>query len=185
MGMPILLERSRAAVSAPRRAERKTGLVELFAIMAMRIGLAPAPGASEGDAADGAGAVGVDFWHPAVSRPARAAATMPKRAVIGALGALGVLGVLALTVRTLRGRRMSVRPFGQPARREAGARLIENDGHDDGTSDDDPFVVLIGMQCADGLPNEDDEDGPQHRVDGTPATAAQTSAANDRGSDDV
>src|SRR5262245_61144614 len=35
-------DRSLAAVSAPRRADRNTGLVELFAIIAMRIGLAPA-----------------------------------------------------------------------------------------------------------------------------------------------
>src|SRR5262245_26572264 len=37
-------DRSFAAVSAPRRADRNTGLVELFAIIAMRIGLAPAAG---------------------------------------------------------------------------------------------------------------------------------------------
>ena len=39
IGWPIFADKSRAAVSAPRRAERKIGLVELLAIIAMRIGL--------------------------------------------------------------------------------------------------------------------------------------------------
>src|SRR5262252_10194122 len=42
IGTPVRSDRSFAAVSAPRRADRKTGLVELFAIIAMRIGLAAA-----------------------------------------------------------------------------------------------------------------------------------------------
>src|SRR4051812_24665149 len=44
MGTPVRPDRSFAAVSAPRRADRNTGLVELFAIIAMRIGLAPGVG---------------------------------------------------------------------------------------------------------------------------------------------
>ena len=43
MGAPIRFDRSFAAVSAPRRADRNTGFVELFAIIAMRIGF-PASG---------------------------------------------------------------------------------------------------------------------------------------------
>src|SRR6516165_11049868 len=39
MGTPVFVDRSLAAVSAPRRAERKTGFVELLAIIAIRIGL--------------------------------------------------------------------------------------------------------------------------------------------------
>src|SRR6202142_3797618 len=159
MGTPILADRSRAAVSAPRRAERKIGFVELFAIIAMRMGFASGRAASDTEAV-GTGAGG-GCRHPAANRTASVAVRAPRRS-------------LTLPV-----------PRGEPACREAGARLIENDGHDDGTSDDDPFVVLIEVQCADGLPNEDNEEGPQHRVEGTAAATAQPSAADDRRSDDV
>src|SRR4029078_4169316 len=51
IGTPVRADRSFAAVSAPRRAERKTGLVELLAIIAMRIGFPPRAGGGGGAAA--------------------------------------------------------------------------------------------------------------------------------------
>src|SRR5262245_12658183 len=66
IGTPVRPERSFAAVSAPRRAERKTGFVELFAIIAMRIGFAPGVGTAlvpvPSPVAVGAG---FDFGQPA------------------------------------------------------------------------------------------------------------------------
>ena len=50
--------------------------------------------------------------------------------------------------------------------------LIQNDSDNDGTANDDPFVVLIKMQRADGLSDQHNQCGPQHGVDGVaPATA--------------
>src|SRR5450631_617160 len=66
MGTPIFAERSRAAVSAPRRAERNTGLVELLAIMAIRIGFC-AECAGSGAEGAGGGAWLAGWWHPLTS----------------------------------------------------------------------------------------------------------------------
>ncbi len=64
IGCPIFPDRSRAAVSAPRRADRKIGFVELFAIIAMRIGL---PAERVASAAAPAGTL--DERQPAASAP--------------------------------------------------------------------------------------------------------------------
>ena len=82
-------------------------------------------------------------------------------------------------------RHVAACPVREAARREARARLIENHRDHDRATDDDPLVILIEMQSPDGLADEDNEHGSEHRVDRASPTAAQTGPADDRGSDDV
>src|SRR3954451_20847495 len=71
IGTPVRPVRSFAAVSAPRRAERKTGLVELLAIIAIRIGFAPGIGAAAPPVPSPVAVdAGLDRGHPAPSRAA-------------------------------------------------------------------------------------------------------------------
>src|SRR4029079_7709654 len=76
IGTPVRSDRSLAAVSAPRRAERKTGLVELFAIIAMRIGLVPGVPAAPPPVPSAAGA-GFDPGAPPAG-PAQDGAAHPR-----------------------------------------------------------------------------------------------------------
>ena len=170
IGTPVRPVRSFAAVSAPRRAERKTGLVELFAIIAIRIGFAPGIGAAELPPVPSPVAVGAgfDFGHPAANTAASSTTQPEPRKARRAARIIS----LFLSLR-------------EAARREARAGLIEDDCDHDGAADDDPFVVLVEVQHPDRLSNEDNEDGSEHRVDRASPTAAQTSTANDRGGDHV
>src|SRR6266496_3164531 len=169
IGTPVRPVRSLAAVSAPRRAERKTGLVELFAIIAIRIGFAPGVGGTSPPVPSPvAVGTGFDRGHPA---PTTAASSRTPPEQRKARRAARIMS-LFLSLR-------------EAARREARAGLIEDDRDHDGTADDDPFVILVEMQRPDRLSNENDEDGSEHRVHRASPTAAQTSTANDRGGDHV
>src|SRR5580765_5321800 len=160
IGTPVRSDRSLAAVSAPRRADRNTGLVELFAIIAIRIGFGPAAAAVPAEPSPGA--AGFDFGQPAAASAANNVAITARRTVF-----------------------ILVFPPRQPSRREPRARLIEHHRDHDGATDDDPLVVLIEVQRPDGLSNEDNEHRSQHRVYRASPTAAQTSTAHDRGRDHV
>src|SRR5262245_38541950 len=165
IGTPVRPDRSFAAVSAPRRADRNTGFVELFAIIAIRIGFVPAIAAGPPPPALSPVPAGVDFFGQPV------AASAPRRRVSDARrSALPI--TLGISLR-------------ETARGEPGARLIKNHRDHDGAADDDPLIVLVEVQGADRLSDEDNEDGSQHRVDRAPPTAAQTSTSHDRGSDHV
>src|SRR6476620_4320413 len=50
-----------------------------------------------------------------------------------------------------------LRRAGKPARCEGCARTIEHNGDNRRTPDDDPFVILVEVQRADRLTDEDDE----------------------------
>src|SRR5262245_8250125 len=133
--MPALADRSLAAVSAPRRADRNTGLVELFAIIAIRMLFTsppdPAPALPAAAlSAPGAGAEGADFLQPAAAIDATS--PMPASAAM-----YPNLRLIAISMFS---------PGGEPSCREASARLIEHHRDDDGRTDDDPLVVLIEVQ---------------------------------------
>src|SRR5689334_7295171 len=77
IGTPVRSDRSLAAVSAPRRADRNTGLVELFAIIAIRIGFGPAAAAVPAEPSPGA--AGFDFGQPAAASAASNVAIAARR----------------------------------------------------------------------------------------------------------
>src|SRR5438132_13967140 len=118
-GTPVRSDRSLAAVSAPRRAERKTGLVELFAIIAIRIGFAPGVGAVPAAPSTVAPGAGFDFGQPAAARAA-SVGTISARASRRTAPVPPPLPPPFTLFLTLF---FSPR---QPSRRESGARLLQH-----------------------------------------------------------
>src|SRR4051794_30303667 len=85
---------------------------------------------------------------------------------------------LRLASRRLALRRFSLRCTREPASREAGTRSIEDDGDNRRTPDDDPFVILIEVQRADRLADEDDQQRAECGIDGAALATGQAGAAD-------
>src|SRR5262249_800393 len=73
----------------------------------------------------------------------------------------------------------------KPARGESGAPVIDDYGNEDGEANDDPFVVLIEVQRANRLANEDDQECAQRRAQRAPFAADEARTADDRGRDHI
>src|SRR6185369_2033740 len=73
----------------------------------------------------------------------------------------------------------------QPARGDAGTPAVDDYGHDDRAADDDPFVVLVEVQRADGLTDQHDEQRTEHRADRAALAADQTCPADHRRCDHI
>src|SRR6266545_1928708 len=165
-------ESSFAAASAPVREARKTGLVELFAISAMvipssvarptlRCASRPPPPPPPPQA-------------PPATIVARAASPHTVRIVI----AVSWFG-------SSRGSPWRVRHPAQPPSGEAGAPLIHDHRDDDGAPDNDPLVILVEVQRADRLADEDDQQRAQHGAQRAPLPADQARAPDHRRGDHV
>src|SRR3954465_1901961 len=149
--MLFFCDSSLAAASAPVRAERNTGLVELFAIIAI---LSAA-------CVDTRLLLVVAGWSPPRQAPRMPAASSN---AAPAMVLRFVTGVLSLSLRPGGG------AGGTPGG-EAGARAIQHDCDDGRAADDDPFVILIEVERADRLSDEDDEQRAEHRADGAALAA--------------
>src|SRR5215210_3724703 len=145
--MLFFAESSFAAASAPVRADRNTGFVELFAIIAI---FNPAAW----DA--GAFAAGA-FCSPPQAASHRAVTESAVVITLFIMSPSRAMRSLSSPCSTCGGLR-------QAAGGEPGARTIEHDRDDRGAPDDDPFVVLVEVQRADRLADEDDQQRAEHRV---------------------
>src|SRR5260221_11043002 len=65
------------------------------------------------------------------------------------------------------------------------APLVDHDSENDCAPDDDPLVVLIEVERADGLPYQHDEERSEHGADGAPLSSQQAGAAHAGRGDDV
>src|SRR6266542_760011 len=146
MVMPSCRDSSLAAASAPVRAARNTGFVELFAISAMVM------------------------WSSSRARPSRRASRLPPHAAAPTAARAASQYFARLLIRDLRSgvrRRVARRPrtAAQAPRREPGAPLVQRHREDDGGADDDPFVVLIEVQRPDRLADQHDQHGAERRAE--------------------
>ena len=162
IGTPCFCGELLAAASAPVRADRKTGLVELFAIIAIRN---PAGRALE----------------PLVARACFSPPRQPATSTTTDTTTAEKNFMLSLLVM-----RSPVLQYGhgpgrtrEPPGRKTRVGLVEDDRDDDGAPDDDPFVVLVEVQRADRLSNQHDEQRAERRVDGAALAAGEAGAAHD------
>src|SRR5690242_17999406 len=163
---------SLAAASAPVRAARNTGFVELFAMTAMRRVLSSCARAGAALAAlDESGVA--SFVPHARGAAANAAVKIRYGARMGPrLNAFRLsLGNAGITAQSAGG--------------NASAPAVDDDGHDDRAADDDPFVVLIEMQRANGLSDEHDQERAERGPDRAALPPDQARSTHHRGRDDI
>src|SRR5262245_15236848 len=175
--MLFFSEISLAAASAPVRAARKTGLLELFAITAIVNFFGSLP------ACTAAAVEPVCFAPPPSLPPPHAIAKAPTEARTATLRTICIVILVSVLRRSSRGgpRRLAAAAPRQAPRGNTQAPSVHHHRDDDGAADHDPLVVLVEVQRADRLANQHDQDCPEHGAHGASLTADQARAPHDRG----
>src|SRR6185436_18914912 len=165
--MLFFSESSFAAASAPVRDARKTGFVELLAIIAIVILFLPG-------AFDAAAAARAALSGPFVFSPPHAATAKANAASEPCIHGTRFVIRISTCESSSRDAGRAGRSA-QATRGKTGTPLIDDNGNDDRAADDDPFIVLIEVQCANRLSDQHNEQCAKGGAERASAPADETS----------